>query len=351
MALPQLVFPVTNFSACPENLSAFYFLLLVTFVYQVLLHQPGLNYSYTEASKFLREDTMPFADCVRSTLTLTDGAWGTELQRLGAQLGECTDGWNITKPHLVRQVAESYVLAGSRVILTNTFRANPISLAHYGLQDQCAAINRAGVQASQQAAAGHAMVFASVGPSGKMLLTKDVTCEQLRDAFSQQAVALAAEHPDAILIETMTDIEEARIAVAAALETGLPVVVSFVFDSGKSKDRTMMGSTPEQVSNAFVAEGVHAIGANCGVGIRESISVCKRLAAASSLPIWIKPNAGLPELIGGVPTYKTSPGEFAASAQELHEAGATFLGACCGSTPEFIRALAHQPALQSVAHH
>ena len=290
---------------------------------------------------------MTFPDCRRDTLTLTDGAWGTEFQRLGAQLGECTDEWNLTKPNLVRQVAASYVAAGSRVILTNTFRANSISLAHYRLQDQCAAINRAGVRASREAAGDRAMVFASIGPSGKMLLTKDVTREQLRDAFSEQANALAAEKPDALLIETMTDIEEARIAAAAALETGLPVVVSFVFDSGKNKDRTMMGSTPEQVSSALVSEGVHGIGANCGVGFREAISVCQRLAAASSLPIWIKPNAGLPELVGGVPTYKTTPEEFAASAQEFRAAGATFLGGCCGSTPDFIRALAKELALQN----
>jgi len=294
---------------------------------------------------------MRFADCVRGTLTLTDGAWGTEFQRLGAKLGECTDEWNLTKPALVRQVAESYVRARSRVILTNTFRANPISLAHYGLQNQCAAINRAGVQASRLAAGQSAMVFASIGPSGKMLLTKDVTREQLRDAFAQQASALAAENPDAILLETMTDIEEARIAAAAALGTGLPVVVSFVFDSGENKDRTMMGSTPEQVSAALVGTGVHAIGANCGAGIRESISVCQRLAAASSLPIWIKPNAGLPELVSGVPTYRTSPEEFAALAHELRDAGATFLGGCCGSTPDFIRALANKLAWQDAAPH
>jgi len=289
---------------------------------------------------------MSFSHCSRGTLTLTDGAWGTEFQRLGAQLGECTDIWNLTKPHVVRQVAESYVRAGSRVILTNTFRANSISLAHYGLQEQCADINRAGVQASRQAAGDRAMVFASIGPSGKMLLTKDVTREQLRDAFSQQAAALASEHPDAILIETMTDIEEARIAAAATLETGLPVIVSFVFDSGKNKDRTMMGSTPEQVAAALVAEGVHAIGANCGVGIRESIAVCQRIAAACSLPVWIKPNAGLPQLVEGAPTYRSSPEEFASSAQQLRAAGATFLGGCCGSTPEFIRALSDQLGMQ-----
>jgi len=292
---------------------------------------------------------MKFADCVRGSITLCDGAWGTEFQRLGAQLGECMDEWNLTKPELVRQVAESYVQAGSSVILTNTFRANPISLAQYGLDGQCAAINRAGVKASRQAAGNSALVFASIGPSGKMLLTKEVSREQLRDAFSRQANALATEGPDAILIETMIDAEEARIAAAAALETQLPVVVSFVFDSGKLKDRTMMGSTPEQVSAALASEGVHAIGANCGVGIQEFIPVCKRLADASSLPIWIKPNAGIPKMIAGVPTYEITPGEFAHSAQELVEAGATFVGGCCGTTPAFIRAMAALPAFQNSA--
>lgn len=287
---------------------------------------------------------MRFADCVRGSITLADGAWGTELQRLGAPLGACVDEWNLTKPELVRRVGESYVAAGSRVILTNTFRANRISLSGYGLETQCAAINRAGVKISRQAAGNSAMVFASLGPSGKMLLTKEVRPQQLSETFGEQANALAAEGPDAILIETMTDIEEARIAVVAALRTNLPVVVSFVFDCGKNKDRTLMGSTPEQVATALLSEGVHAIGANCGVGIRESIPVCKRLAAACSLPIWIKPNAGLPEMIGGLPTYRTTPEQFAKSAQELREVGATFVGGCCGTTPDFIRVLAHHPA-------
>jgi len=292
---------------------------------------------------------MRFAECRRGTITLTDGAWGTEFQRLGATVGACTDEWNLTKPELVEQVAESYVEAGSRIILTNTFRANPISLRAYGLEQQCTAINRRGVQLSRKAAQNFAMVFASLGPSGKLLLTKEVSREQLRDAFAVQASALASEGPDALLIETMTDLEEARIAAAAALATGLPVIVSFVFDSGKHKDRTLMGRTPEQVAVGLTTEGVHALGANCGLGIREFIPVCKRLAMASPLPIWIKPNAGLPEMVDGIPTYKTSPGEFAASAEELRDAGATFLGGCCGTTPMFVRALAHHPALRAEA--
>ena len=207
----------------------------------------------------------------------------------------CTDEWNQTRPEFVRRVALSYVEAGSRVILTNTFRANPIALESYGLSSHVEAINRSAVKLSKQAAGGGALVVGSIGPSGKMLLTKAVTTEQLRIAFSAQAQALAAEGPDAILIETMIDLTEARIAAAAALQTNLPVIVSLVFDSGKNHDRTMMGTTPEQAAAALTSDGVHAIGANCGAGIREFIPLCRRLATATALPIWIKPNAGLPE--------------------------------------------------------
>lgn len=287
---------------------------------------------------------MWFTDCVRGTTTVTDGAWGTEFQKLGAMPGECTDEWNLTKPELVRQVAESYVRAGSRVILTNTFRANPIALSSYGLQDHSAAISREGVKISREAADDSALVFASIGPSGKLLLTKEVTPERLKEAFSEQARALAGEGADALLIETMTDLVEARIAAAAALETKLPVIVSLVFDSGKNRDRTIMGITPEQAAITLTSDGVSGIGANCGIGIREFIPICKRLAAASPLPIWIKPNAGLPEMIGGVAKYPITAEEFGAAAQELFASDATFLGGCCGTSPEFIRALVQKPA-------
>jgi 5-methyltetrahydrofolate--homocysteine methyltransferase len=238
---------------------------------------------YTRSFDFARDNGMRFGDCLRGTTTLADGAWGTEFQKLGAALGACLDEWNLTKPELVRRVAENYVQAGSRVILTNTFRANCISLAPYGLQGQVEAINRAAVKISRQAAGDSAMVFASIGPSGKMLLTKEANADQLRDAFSRQARALASEGPDALLIETMTDLAEARIADEAALETGLPVIVSLVFDSGKNRDRTIMGTTPEQAATALTSDGVHGVGANCGLGIRDFIPVCGRLAAAAGL--------------------------------------------------------------------
>ena len=165
--------------------------------------------------------------------------------------------------------------------------------------------------------------------------------------FQRRLARWQRKVPDALLIETMIDVTEAKIAAAAALETGLPVIVSFVYDSGKNRDRTIMGATPEQVATALVSEGVHGIGANCGVGAREYVAICKRLVAACHLPIWIKPNAGLPEILGGVAKYKTTPEEFAGAAKELANAGATFVGGCCGTSPDFIRVLARDPAFRA----
>jgi methionine synthase I (cobalamin-dependent) len=290
---------------------------------------------------------MRFADCVRGSITLADGGWGTELQRLGAQFGECIDAWNLRKPELVRSVADSYIEAGSRVILTNTFRANAVSLAESGFEDDCDAINRAGVRISREAAGKAALVFASMGPSGRTLANRDAARKELEEAFSQQARALASEGPDAVLIETMTNLEEARIAARAALETGLPVLVSFFF-TREAGPMPSSEATLEQVARTLTSDGIQGIGANCGFGVREFVPLCKRLAAASPLPIWIKPSAGLPEIVEGKARYPVTPTEFARAGQELAGAGATFLGGCCGTTPEFIRALLEQRSFRKL---
>ncbi len=133
--------------------------------------------------------------------------------------------------------------------------------------------------------------------------------------------------------------EEARIAVQAARKTGLPVVACMVFDSGRMKDRTMMGNTPEQAAETLAEAGASVIGANCGLGIATVMEVCRRLQAATALPVWIKPNAGLPELRNGQACYLTTPEEFANSIPALIQAGANFVGGCCGTTPAFIRAV------------
>jgi methionine synthase I (cobalamin-dependent) len=270
---------------------------------------------------------------------ITDGAWGTQLQALGLPLGEMPDVWNLAHPGKVESVARSYADAGSQVVLTNTFRANAITLADAGLGEQLEAINRAGVEISKRGAAGRALVFASIGPTGKMLMEGEFTPEQVTGAFAAQARALAAAGADALLIETMSDIEEAKLALAAAKPTGLPVIVSFAFDTGKNKDRTMMGSTPEMVAREMEAAGADAVGANCGAGVERFVPVCLRLKAACSLPVWIKANAGLPEMKDGEVTYGTSADYFASHYSALIESGASFLGGCCGTSPDFIRAL------------
>jgi len=267
-------------------------------------------------------------------LLITDGAWGTELQARGLDPGTVPDTWNLTHPERVEAVARAYVEAGSQVILTNTFRANSVAMA-----GDLEAINRAGVATSKRAAAGKALVFASIGPTGKLLMTGEMSEEQATAAFAAQAAALAEAGADALLVETMSDIEEARLAVAAAKGTGLPVIASFAFDSGKNKDRTMMGATPEAVAAAMVEAGADSVGANCGVGIEHVALICRRLRAACDLPIWIKPNAGLPKMEGTAIRYDTSPEFFASHYAALRDAGASFLGGCCGSTPDFVRAL------------
>jgi methionine synthase I (cobalamin-dependent) len=270
-------------------------------------------------------------------LLITDGAWGTQLQARGLPPGTNPDTWNLTHPDQVEEVARAYAEAGSQVILTNTFRANAVAMN--GVPEaELDAINRAGVALSRRAA-GRALVFASIGPTGKMLVSGEMSGEQASAAFAAQSRSLAAAGADALLVETMSDIEEARLAVEAARQTGLAVIVSFAFDSGKNKDRTMMGATPEAVAVAMAEAGADAVGANCGVGVEKAVSICQRLRAASDLPIWIKPNAGLPTIEGSAIRYGASAEFFASHFVALREAGAAFLGGCCGSTPEFIRAL------------
>ena len=268
-------------------------------------------------------------------LLITDGAWGTELQKRGLAAGAIPDAWNLEHPERVEEVARAYAEAGSQVILTNTFRANAVAMRECADLD---AINRAGVEISRRAA-GRARVFASIGPTGKLLVAGEVSREEVFDAFARQAESLAAAGADALLIETMSEIEEARLAVEAARATGLPVIASFAFDSGKNKDRTMMGATPEAVAAAMVEAGADGVGANCGVGVERAVELCRRLHAACDLPVWIKPNAGLPTVEDAKIHYATSAEFFASHFAALREAGASFVGGCCGSTPEFIRAL------------
>ena len=274
-----------------------------------------------------------------SAPVITDGAWGTQMQARGLPIGGCPDAWNLTHAELVEQVPRDYVAAGSQIVLSNTFRANRIALADYELGDQASSISRAGAQISRRAAGDRARVFASIGPSGKMLMAGDIRPDELLAAFREQAEALAAGGADGLVVETMAELDEALLAIQAAKETGLPVVGCMVFDSGADLDRTMMGVTPEQAAAALTQAGVDVVGANCGQGIAGYVDICRRMRSATDLPIWIKANAGLPELVDGQVVYKTTAAEFASHGPALVAAGASFVGGCCGTSPDFIRAL------------
>jgi 5-methyltetrahydrofolate--homocysteine methyltransferase len=270
---------------------------------------------------------------------VTDGAWGTQLQARGLEVGRSPDAWNLSHPDWVEEIGRAYVEAGSQVIITNTFQANRLALERHGLTEKTAEINRAGAEISCRAAAGRARVFGSIGPSGKVLLMDETTEDELREVFGEQARALAEGGAEAIVVETMSEPDEAKAALSAALETGLPVVACMTFDSGKDLDRTSFGTTPEQAAKLLVEAGAHAIGANCGQGLEGYVAICKRLKAATDRPVWIKANAGLPEVVGGKTVWSQTPERFASFVPALVEAGASFIGGCCGTGPEFIRAV------------
>ena len=271
---------------------------------------------------------------------ILDGGWGTQLQLRGLEIGEHPDLWNLSHPDKVLEIAEAYIQSGSDIILTNTFGANRLLLAKHGAADKLVELNRAGVRLSKNAAQKHnKRVFASMGPTGVMLMSGAVSADELYAVFQEQAGAIAEEQPDGIVIETMSDPAEAVVAVKAAKTTGLPVAACMVFDTGKNKDRTMMGTTPEQAVEQLTAAGADIIGANCGQGIDGFIPICRRMRAVTVLPIWMKANAGLPEIEDGKAIYRQTPEKFADSARELFAAGANFIGGCCGTTPDYIRVL------------
>lgn len=284
---------------------------------------------------------MQSSDLLKSLLAsrpvLVDGAWGTEFQKRGLEPGAYPDIWNLERPDDVFAVARTYVEAGSRVILTNTFGANRVALRQQGLDDRVDAINRAGVELSRRAAGNQAVVFASIGPTGKLLYMDEITEEELLDVYREQSASLAAAGADALILETLTDIEEAKIALRAAHETKLPIAVSMVFGSGPEKNRTMMGLSASDAARDLEDAGADIVGANCGQGIEGFARVCADMRSATQRPLWMKPNAGLPELVSGRTVYRMDADDFARHLAELVRLGADFVGGCCGTDPNTIR--------------
>ncbi len=272
---------------------------------------------------------------------LSDGALGTMLQAKGLQPGECPELWNITRRKEVLDIARSYFDAGSEIVATNSFGGNVFKLSYYGLGDKVSELNQSAAEIVREAAGKDRYVAGSIGPTGKMLLMGDVTEEEWYDAFREQAIALEKGGADIIIVETMTAIEEAAIAVKAAREnTSCTVAVTMTFSkTPEGEYRTMMGVSPEEMINSMKEAGTHIIGSNCGNGIEEMTGVAKAIRSYDKdIPMIIQANAGAPEYIDGKTIFRESPEMMASYVPELIKSGANIIGGCCGTTPEHIRA-------------
>ncbi len=278
---------------------------------------------------------------------VSDGAWGTFLQKRGLKPGECPEQWCLTHPEVVREIAASYVAAGADMIETNSFGGTRFKLERFGLADQVATINRAAAALSRAAAGPDRHVIASVGPTGKMLLMGDVSEEELFEAFREQVVALEAGGADACCIETMTAVDEAVLAVKAAKEhTRLEVIATFTFDrTAQGTYRTMMGVAPAEMAVALREAGADIVGTNCGNGMERMIEIVREIrTAVPDLPILVHANAGMPRQVAGVDVFPETPEMMAGYAADLVAAGANIIGGCCGTTPDHIRAIRERVA-------
>ncbi|MGI6082237.1 MAG: homocysteine S-methyltransferase family protein [Limnochordia bacterium] len=273
----------------------------------------------------------------RKKTLILDGAMGTMLLKQNPGDIECLELANLTAPAMVARIHEAYVSAGAELVETNTFGANPVRLARFGLADQASEINKRGVAIAREAVGEQALVLGSIGPLGELLEPYgDITLQTARSAFALQAEAFTEAGADACIVETMADLTEACLAVEAAVACGLPVIAQMSYEaSGK----TFMGVDPVQAASRLVEAGADVIGANCSVGPEQMLSVIETLRGSTPLPISALPNAGLPITTGTVTQWPLKPAEFAQWGLRLLEAGALLIGGCCGTTPDHISAL------------
>ena len=280
----------------------------------------------------------------RSPYILADGAMGTMLFAAGLGQGGAPELWNVEHPDKVAAVQRAYLEAGSRLLLTNTFGGTRHRLALHNLQGRVAEFNRAAVKILREVVDSsgiEAIVAGDIGPSGGVLLPYGtMSFEEAADGFAEQAAPLVESGVDLVWIETMADLEEVRAAVEGVrrVSADIPIVTTMTFDT---HGRTMMGVTPEKAAATLASFGAVAVGGNCGNGVEEIITVVEKMHAVAPQAILVaKANAGIPKLVGGRPVYQATPEDMAEYAVKALTAGARIIGACCGSTPAHIQAIA-----------
>lgn len=276
----------------------------------------------------------------RGDRIVADGAMGTMLFRKGLEPGECPESVNLTEPGILEEIARAYLDAGAEIIESNTFGASPAKLSEYGLDGSTEEINTVAVEAVRKVVGDRAYVSASCGPSAKILKPYgDTDPEELATGFERQVTAQVRAGADLICVETMTDLNEAILAVEAAkrVSPGIPVAATMTFDETPRGFFTIMGVSVEEAASGLERAGADMIGSNCGNGIETMVDIARIFRKHSTLPILIQSNAGQPEMIEGQLIYPETPEFFAEKSLELFELGISIVGGCCGTTPSHIR--------------
>lgn len=274
------------------------------------------------------------------TVLLADGATGTNYQAMGIEPGVAPEEWVVDAPGKVQELHRRFADAGSEIVLTCSFGGSSLRLADEALHGRAVEVNRRAAELAREAVGGGVLVAGSLGPTGHLTeplgpLTRTLAVS----TYAEQAHALEEGGVDLLVLETFFSLDEGLWALEGVRSASdLPLVVSYSFDQGT---KTMMGLSPTQVVEAFAPLGIAAIGANCGKSLADTDLIVEELvAAAEGLPLWVKPNAGVPRMVGDSVIYDAGPEDLAAHVLGYVERGARIVGGCCGSTPEHIAAIA-----------
>ena len=273
---------------------------------------------------------------------VADGAMGTMLFKAGLNSGECPELLNLEKPEIPADVAWQYFNAGSDIIFTNTFGASPLKLADFGLADKAVEINSEAVRLVRRVIGNKTFIAGSCGPSGKMLRPYgESEPDELFNSFKIQVEALIKAGADIICIETMSDIQEALLALKATrfISDSIPVMVTLTYDKTARGFYTYMGINISTTIKELENEGVDVIGSNCGNGFENMVEIAAEFKKSTSIPLLIQANAGQPRLSGDGLVYDESPEFFAENARKLIDLGISVIGGCCGTTPAHIAAI------------